>query len=269
MPSPLSARSIWLGYHEITAADPRGDVPRTASLYHVRRDTFSHHLDLIRASGLPVLTASESLAATTDHVVITFDDGWRGSLSVGVECLVAAGMRATFFVTRDFVGTRWFADRELLLAASQAGMEFGTHGCSHRLLAVSDERLVETELTDSKRYLEDLLARSIDTGSAPGGNWTGTLGRIAHGSGYSCFATSYPGINRPGDDRFQLRRLILKASTDLTTIARWLRFSIARDQLRQYAFDVVRRILGAQGYARLRRRLLGTRPTDDILLIDR
>jgi peptidoglycan/xylan/chitin deacetylase (PgdA/CDA1 family) len=267
--SLLSVRSIWLGYHGIPTAATPVDVPRTASMYHVRLDTFRRHLDAIRASGLPILTASESLVADTDHVVLTFDDGWKDSLSTGVECLVGAGMRATFFITRDFVGTRWFADRALLLTAFRSGMELGTHGCSHRFLGMANTRAMQAELSQSKSYLEDLIGAPVLTGSAPGGNWSPALAQVARAIGYSSFATSRAGINHIGDDPFQRCRLVVKSTTSVATIARWLRFSVGPELLRRSAFEVVRRVLGAEGYARARRQLLGTSPSDDVLVIGR
>lgn len=254
-------------YHDVAAEGPTAGLPRTATMYHISRHRFHAHLEAVRASGLPVLTAAESLRAERDHVVITFDDGWAGSLSIGVECLAAAGMRGTFYVTRDRVGTSGFADPATLLAAAKAGMELGTHGCSHRLLGVQPEPVVREELTQAKSYLEDLLGAPVMAGSAPGGSWSAAVARVAREAGYASLSVSLPGAHRLGDDPFQVRRLAVRASTGADVIARWSRFSVAREVVRHDVFDFARRILGAERYARVRRRLLGTVPQDDVVLV--
>ena len=266
------ARSVWLAYHEVEVGEPAAGVPRTAARYHVPHARFTRQLDALRAAGRPILTAAESVAGTgdaaTDHLVLTFDDGWAGALTLGVEALVEAGVRATFFVTQDHIGTRRFASREQLVEARQAGMELGTHGRSHRLLGELDAVTVAAELRESKAFLEDLLGDPVTSGSAPGGSWSSAVGLAARELGYACFCTSRAGVNRVGNDPFQVRRLAVYRDTGVETVARWGRFSVADVLARQALLGVPRRLLGARRYALLRRRLLGTSAADDILVLD-
>jgi peptidoglycan/xylan/chitin deacetylase (PgdA/CDA1 family) len=252
-------------YHDVYAETPAAGMPRTAGLYHVSRDTFRRHLEALRASGLPVVTASESLArnaASGDHLVLTFDDGWEESLTVGVECLLEAGMRATFFVTRDYVGRPRFASPAMLLEARRAGMEIGSHGCTHRPLGELDEDEIRSELRGSKVFLEELLGEPVTTSSVPDGSWSPLVARLAREAGYSGLCTSRPGVNRSGEEPFRLRRLAVRSRTDAATVRRWTRFSVAGPVLRGAALDIPRRVLGARRYAALRRRLLGARSDD-------
>jgi peptidoglycan/xylan/chitin deacetylase (PgdA/CDA1 family) len=240
VPAPAGrGRSIWLMYHDVYAGAPAAGVPLSASIYHVSRDLFRRHLEVVAASGLPVLTARESLegtgAAAGDHVVITFDDGWAGSLGPGLECLVEAGYPGTFFVTRDYVGRPGFGDGAALLEAQRAGMEIGSHGCTHRLLGELEAAEVRRELCDSRAFLEDILGGPVGTASVPGGSWSPVVGGLARASGYVGLATSRPGINHPGVTQF----------------------TVTGPRLRSGLLDVPRRLLGPRRYAAIRRRLLG------------
>jgi hypothetical protein len=76
-------------------------------------------------------------------------------------------------------------------------------------------------------------------------------------------------VNRAGDNPFHLRRLAVKSGTDTSTIERWLRFFLMPEQLRSNAVETVRRFLGPEEYALMRRRFFGTRPSEDVLVIDR
>lgn len=241
--------------HEGTA--PAAGIPRTASLYHVSKEAFEEHLRVVAARGQPVQTVGEYVAAAgEDSLVVTFDDGWAGSLSAGVECLLAAGLRGTFFVTRDNVGARRFADASLLRDAHAAGMEIGTHGATHRLLARLPEPEIRAELASSKAFLEDLLGAPVTTGSVPGGDWSPLVATIARESGYTAICTSRPGINDDRTDPFGLRRVAIRRMTTPTAVARYARFRVGRERLRAAVLDVPRGLVGRERYAAIRARLL-------------
>jgi peptidoglycan/xylan/chitin deacetylase (PgdA/CDA1 family) len=263
-------RSIWLMYHDVHANGRPAGVPRTAAVYHLSVDTLRRHLAAIRASGLPVLTAAESLspetaAAAGDHAVITFDDGWEGSLSVGLECLLEAGVRATYFVTRDHVGKPRFASADQLVEAHRHGMEIGSHGTTHRLLAGLPEPQVRSELEGSMAFLGDLVGSRIVTGSVPGGSWSRTVSRAARDCGYIGLCTSRPGVNRDGDDPFRIRRLPVRSRTGVGTIERWAQFLVTGELLQSGLRRIPRRVLGEQRYVGVRRRLLRASKEQDVV----
>jgi peptidoglycan/xylan/chitin deacetylase (PgdA/CDA1 family) len=241
--------------HEGTA--PVAGVPRTASLYHVPKDAFREHLRAVAATGAAVRTVDELVAgADGDSVVLTFDDGWAGSLSAGVECLLEAGARATFFVTRDFCGQPGFADASLLRDAHAAGMELGTHGATHRFLAGLSEAEIRDELASSKAFLEDLLGFAVTTGSVPGGDWSAEVARVAQQCGYRALCTSRPGLNDARTSPFALRRVAIRSATPLATVERYARHRVAREVVRASALGVPRRLVGRSRYAAVRARLL-------------
>jgi peptidoglycan/xylan/chitin deacetylase (PgdA/CDA1 family) len=244
-------------YHEVHAADAADDVEAGAAVYHVSRAAFVEHLEAIRDSGLPVRTVGEWLNGDVgDHVALTFDDGWQGALTTGVRCLADAGLRATFFVTRDLVGQRHYADGATLREAHAAGMELGTHGVTHRFLADLSEGEIRAELADSKAFLEDLLGEPVETGSVPGGAWSPAVARIARECGYRALCTSRPGINDAGTDPMGLRRVAVRRGTSAATLARYARGSVGREVARATALELPRRVLGRERYAALRERVL-------------
>ena len=232
-------------YHDVHAADaPAADIPATAARYHVPESAFRRQLELVRP------------AAAAGNVTLSFDDGWRESLSTGVQCLVDAGLRGTFFITRDFVGRRHFADRALLREAHAAGMELGTHGATHRFLADLPAGEVEEELTAAKTFLEDLLGAAVTTGSAPGGAWSPRVGEIAAEAGYESLYTSRPGVNDERTDPFALHRIPIRSGTTEAVLNRYARLDVGREVARAKVLDLPRSLLGRDRYAALRARLL-------------
>jgi peptidoglycan/xylan/chitin deacetylase (PgdA/CDA1 family) len=251
-------------YHEVhDGAAPAHGVPAGAARYHVPKDRFREQLRVLRSLGARTTTVGEFAAGRAategDSVMLTFDDGWEGSLSNGVQCLLDAGMSATFFVTRDFVGKRHFAGPSLLREAHAAGVELGTHGATHRFLSTLPRREIETELASSKAFLEDLLGAPVETASVPGGAWSPLVGAVARECGYAALCTSRPGLNGRRTDLFALRRVAVRRGTPMAAFERYARLKIAREVVRAAALEAPRRVLGRDRYATLRARVLGDR----------
>ena len=243
-------------YHDVHEGEsPAPGIPRSAALYHVGRARFDAHLRILLASGVPFRALGEG-AQQSASLVLTFDDGWEGSLSTGVESLLAAGVRATFFVTPEYVGKRHFAGPSLLRDAHAGGMEIGTHGSTHRFLARLPEAEVRKELAGAKSFLEDMLAAPVTTGSVPGGDWSPVVARVARECGYTALCTSRPGVNEERTDPFALRRVAIRRTTPLGAVERYAQFRVGREVLRATALEAPRRLVGRDRYAAIRARLL-------------
>lgn len=252
-------KSLWLMYHDVYERAPRPGVPASATSYHVSRQAFSAHLDAIAASNARVRPAGEALSDrdAADTVVITFDDGWMGGFEFAVPLLVDRGWRATYYVTRDFIGRPHFGVAGTLRAAAAAGMEIGVHGVTHRMLSALPRRDVVAEFRDCRTWLEDLLGQAVRHASLPGGDYTPTIVECAREAGLASLANSRPGLNRPSSSPFDIRRLAVKDVTGLDDIARWCSFDVTRERARWSLLQVPRRLLGMRTYSRLRRLVLG------------
>lgn len=252
-------KSLWLMYHDVYGSEPRLGVPASASSYHVSRQVFAKHLGAIARSGAHVCAAGEALARVDDAdiVVITFDDGWMGSFDLAVPLLLERGWRATYYVTRDFVGRPHFGVAATLRAAAAAGMEIGVHGVTHRMLSALPRHDVVAEFRDCRMWLEDLLGQPVRHASLPGGDYTPTIAECAREAGLASLANSRPGLNRASSSPFDIHRLAVKGATSLDDVARWCRFDVVREQARWSLLQVPRRVLGMRNYSRLRRFMLG------------
>ncbi len=257
-------RSVWLMYHNVWASAPDPDVPRSASMYHVSRALFARQLRAIRSSGCPTITVGEFLRIPrADHtVVITFDDGWMGAFETAIPMLHEQGMAATFFVTRDFVGRRWFCNRGTILSAAQAGMEIGIHGTTHRMLSECTSHEILAEIQNCKWYLESLLGRAVEVMSLPGGDVNSRIISCAGEAGVCCICNSAPGVNRHYTSRFHLNRIAIRDNTTEAMVARFCRFQVMPELVRWAALRGPKKVLGMRNYSVLRRAVLGERLTD-------
>jgi peptidoglycan/xylan/chitin deacetylase (PgdA/CDA1 family) len=251
-------KSIWFMYHDIYQKEPMPGVPRSAAMYHVSRETFAQHLSAIQVSGLRVITASEFLKShDSNSVILTFDDGWRGAFETALPMLQEFGIKATFFITKDFVGHRGFCDRSLVSEAANAGMEIGVHGTTHRMLSGCSPEEIRWELSACKEFLESLFQQQIVSASMPGGDWNKVIASCAKEIGLKLLCTSRPGVNKPEVSLYNLRRVAIRESTSSLDIRRYCSYNARKELLRWTILQLPRATLGMKRYSLLRRRLLG------------
>ena len=247
-------------YHDVCASSPASDIPASAAAYHVSRDRFAAQIDVIRRSGRRVVTAAEyARGMNEDSVVITFDDGWRGTFDIAVPMLRQAGWPATIFVTRDFLGRKNFADDSALREAAAAGMEIGVHGTTHRMLSSCTREERFWEFRACKEHHEAVLGRAVVSASQPGGDWNAEIVAAARASGLNSLGTSRPGCNNARTDLFELRRIAIKNSTSEADVTRFCSGRTAPEVARWAMLQLPRRLLGMKNYSRLRRILVDER----------
>lgn len=98
-------RPVILAYHNVI---PAGEPPGGDRSLHLPRETFGRHLDLLtrthRVVSLDTILDSPSTHDTRPMAAVTFDDGYRGALTAGLEELRRRDLPATFFVCPGLLG---------------------------------------------------------------------------------------------------------------------------------------------------------------------
>lgn len=101
---------------------------------------------------------------------ITFDDGGKSNLDA-VEIAIQYGVSVKIFVPTMFVGMRNFLSREDLIELNKLKqVEIGSHSVNHPnyFNALSKKQQLY-ELSESKKYLEDVIQKDVGIFSIPGG----------------------------------------------------------------------------------------------------
>ncbi len=247
-------RAVSLIYHDVYREEARGNLPATATMYHVSQSTFAAHLDAVRRSGRLVVTVADYIrGAGGDSVLLTFDDGWAGTFDVALPLIRERGWQATVFVTRDLVGRPGFCTEEMLRRASRAGTEIGVHGTTHRMLSGCSADEITAEFAQCKTYLEALLDRPVESASLPGGDNNSTIVDCARAVGLKSLCTTRPGINTTRTSPFGLRRVAIRRATPASAVARYCRYAPGREVTRWFVLQLPCRLLGVRNYSRLRR----------------
>jgi peptidoglycan/xylan/chitin deacetylase (PgdA/CDA1 family) len=124
-------------------------------------------------------------------------------------------------VTDEFLPLTWEHIREMHVA----GVDFGSHTCSHPICSrLMGGELVD-ELVDSKLEIEDQLGSVVEVFCYPNGrpeDYSDAVIDAVKDAGYSAAVTTVPGFNLPsGTDPYRLKRLSI-GMADFAVMAREL-----------------------------------------------
>jgi peptidoglycan/xylan/chitin deacetylase (PgdA/CDA1 family) len=253
-------------YHDVEPVAPRADGG--PGRFTVSTASFDLMLDTISAAGMDACSLTRARSAGEGHpVAITFDDGTSGQFDHAVPSLRERGMTATFFVVTDWVGRPGFMTWEQLRQLKDWGMSVQSHTKSHPHLSTLDEVALRTELAESRRVLDERLDQETLEIALPGGNAPRPgLRHLLGECGYAIVANSRWGTNEhradaPGTGPRTVRRCNVPRVLDADLASRIIHGDLrlkARKYPREAALNAVRALLGAERYARWRRRVLGS-----------
>lgn len=198
--------NITLLYHSVGRIDPTDDPYRV----NILPEDFEKHLKII--------------SKYKGKIDITFDDGYGNNFENAFSLLKKYNLSALFFLVTDFIegkfgsenlGGKNFKERPLtwneVKIMDKAGMRFGSHSKTHRLLTSISEEEIKNELLDSKEQIEEVLGHGIDSFAYPFGGRSSFNDRIKallKEARYNHAYTNIMGSNasNPGDN-FALRRI--------------------------------------------------------------
>jgi peptidoglycan/xylan/chitin deacetylase (PgdA/CDA1 family) len=103
-------RTLVLAYHGVV---PVGERPCGERSLHLPQATFAAQLDALLATHdvVPLSASTDGPRGKRPQVVISFDDAYRGAMTVGLDELELRGLPATVFVSPGLFGTRTWWDR--------------------------------------------------------------------------------------------------------------------------------------------------------------
>ena len=212
-----------LMYHRVgelrAAAEARYAITPPAFAAHMRALARAGH----RAVDVEAVVAwLEGGAAPAEGAfLLTFDDGFRGVREHALPVLESLGWPCTVFLVSDRIGGEddWRRSAEPgvatypLLAADEIrdmqgrGCAFHSHSRSHARLTTLDDGELARQLAGSRQALAGLLGREVSYLAYPYGLVDDRVEAAARAAGYRAAFSTQAGFNRPGLNRFRIRRL--------------------------------------------------------------
>ena len=208
-----------LTYHRL---GPAPAAARDPFLYTTAR-RFDEQLTALRRAGLAVIPLSEADpggVVKPGTAVVTFDDGFRNTLELGLEILSRHKVRAIQFLIAGALGGKndWDIAKgdvaEPLMDAAEvrdwlaAGQQIGSHSLSHPNLRKIPLAQAREEITASRKRLEDTFGRAVEHFCYPYGSYNEAIRDLVSEAGYRTACTVRFGVNRSGVSPFELNRVV-------------------------------------------------------------
>ena len=233
-----------LMYHKVD--EPPSGV-RTRGNF-VSPAAFAQQMDALVAWGYTPVTfdkwldfrAGNSTALPSKPFIVTFDDGYTCFDQHAWPVLRERKIGATvFLVASQIGGTNVWDEGEVpmpllnagrIAALQDEGVQFGSHGMSHRPLARIPREEAFQELVRSRWELTELLGRDVDVFAYPFSNQSRDVRVLAQQAGYRCAVRGLGRMNSRRTDPFGLRRIQVGPETTLSA----LRGTLVRERLRPF-----------------------------------
>lgn len=249
-------------YHRILPEeDDLSMVSPEERVFSVKEKEFAKQLDYLYSNGWKTLNLSqllEYLQAKTPFPdksqILSFDDGNQTDYTVAFPLLEKFGFKATFFLTSDFIDKPGHLQKSQILEMSQAGMEFGSHGKTHKFLSTLNDDELKSELLDSKKMLEEIIGKEINLLSLPGGYHRANVKRITKELGFKGICTSEFGWNENKIDPFKLRRVSLRTDDSFSYFISLVNMDkklYLKKKLKDRLLGILKTFLGANNYFKL------------------
>jgi peptidoglycan/xylan/chitin deacetylase (PgdA/CDA1 family) len=255
----MQPATVFLMYHELEVPGRTVSQSEPGYLrYVLTQSAFRDQMKALHSMGWCGLSVSKALEFSRPHsVAITFDDGCETDLLYAAPLLKEAGFEATFYITAGFLGRKGYLSRSQLRELADLDFEIGCHSMTHPYLSDLDLEGIRNEIQAPKQALEEITGRPIKHFSCPGGRWSLRVAEVAQEAGYESVATSRNCANSSESDRFSLGRVAILRDMQIDTFLRICRAQrLWRLQLKDFARERGKRILGNSGYDALRAMLL-------------
>lgn len=194
-------------YHSI-GGSAEGD---TRGLYSIDPGAFSDQIGILRersdAGELKIVPFGSERPGT---ISITFDDGYLDNLTVAAPALAECGIPFHVFLCPTFIesGRSGFLSRtDVLELATVSGASLGVHGYSHTPLTALESDGARSELSGSRKWLEDLIQLPVTSMSYPHGAVNSDVVKLAREVGFTYAACSKFGPINPESSPLALPRI--------------------------------------------------------------
>lgn len=206
------------------------------SISHNRKDSltvqvseFENQMAWLHRKGYRSITLAEYMSNNFKKgeqiVIITFDDGYSDNYHCAFPILKKYGFVATIFLVSDYVNTDHVFHWDVPKISSQlpsslyhivgwdqvhemadAGIEFGSHSCTHPELTKISQELCKEEIHRSRSDIQNNLGCEVVSFSYPRGNLNQQTIQIVKDAGYSCAIVTPPRSGIPLSN-YTLRRV--------------------------------------------------------------
>lgn len=208
-----SIRVPILLYHYVEIVQDKKDKIRQS--LDIPPNVFDQQVATLKNAGFTFMTAKElgevldgKRTLPSKPVLITFDDGhWDFDTDV-LPILKKYQAKATQYVIPGFTGGSDFMTKAQVQAVINSGLvDIGAHTVHHISLKGKLLPIVQYEVDESKKMLEDTYHIHVVSFAYPNGFFDAQAAQVVKQAGFSTAVSTLPGIMQNDQNRFYLYRL--------------------------------------------------------------
>jgi peptidoglycan/xylan/chitin deacetylase (PgdA/CDA1 family) len=219
-PDGAGAEVPILMYHELEAPPPRAPYPEL----YVRPKAFGEEARWLTAHRYHAVTLDQAYARwrrgaslPPRPVVLSFDDGYPGDVSVALPVLRRFGWIGVLNLQIGNLGPTRV--RKLI----SAGWEVDAHTFTHPDLTTVDAARLAHEVAGSRRWIQRVFHVPVDFFCYPSGRYDAAVVAAVRRAGYLGATTTRFGLASPADGMFTLDRVRIDGSDGVAGLAAKLR----------------------------------------------
>ncbi len=221
---------IVLTYHRVNSKLPKDELnvaPEEFAKQMLFLSVYRNRFEVIDlASAIAFLANTPKtydLRPMTKHrtkILITFDDGYKDNYINAFPVLKKYRFPATIFLTTGRIGTEDMLSWEEALEMAKNGITFGAHTVNHPhldriALEEAKEEIIESRDSITKRLSP--TAYDLNAFCYPYGDYNETVKSLVKDAGFTCAFSVKPGINYPGQDIFEIKRVDVLGDDDFSS----------------------------------------------------
>lgn len=181
-------------------------------------------LKYIKDQGYITLTISElknyilnNSPIPEKSIIITFDDGYMDNYFNAFPILKDFNMVATIFCITSSLDGSYYLSEDAIKEMSNYGIDIQSHTVTHPKLNKLTYNQQLTELKESKKTLEHITGKKIDSIAYPFGDFNEETIKAAKNAGYTLGFTTKRGFSDRDDNPLKLDRIYISSKYSMDT----------------------------------------------------
>ncbi len=173
-----------------------------------------HHYTTIDLSTYVQIMKGER-AGPEKPIVITFDDNNESQYTDAMPKLLNHHMTAVFYIITHRIDQKTFLTKDQIKDMSAKGMDIESHTATHAMLSMIGTTLMDKELKESKKTLEEITGKPVLHIAYPLTAQNATVRQHARDAGYITGTIMDPRTATEKDDFLKLPRITLNDGSKL------------------------------------------------------
>lgn len=181
----------------------------TSDIYQIDPDLFIKHIQYLIESNND-LNHLNNFKKNKNNCLITFDDGFKNFKNVVLKFLFENKVPCEIFLSPNLIKSNnkeYLNINDLKEIAKNNLVKIGSHAYHHKKLIEQSDKELDFELESSKKWLEDMISKKIDSISYPFGAYNYRVLRKVKKFGYQYGYTTKFNFYSFNSDKLQIPRI--------------------------------------------------------------